>query len=182
MLGEGSAQYAITAFWSAVAYKVPVTFLVLRNEEYAILKWFAEVEQVTGAPGLDLPKLDVAAVAEGYGVKAHRAERPRRGPRRARRRARLLEARAGRSPGRPGHVPLLEPMAAARSASRESLAPQVDEPAPDRAPDELAAGVAQPLRGELEALLGADRVLARPATSSATPPTPAPTGSSRRRW
>jgi benzoylformate decarboxylase len=74
VLGEGSAQYAITAFWSAVAYDTPVTFLVLRNEEYAILKWFAEVEQVTGAPGLDLPKLDVAAVAEGYGVKAHRAE------------------------------------------------------------------------------------------------------------
>jgi benzoylformate decarboxylase len=73
VLGEGSAQYAITAFWSAVAYDVPVTFLVLRNDEYAILKWFAEVEQVTGAPGLDLPKLNVAAVAEGYGVTAHRA-------------------------------------------------------------------------------------------------------------
>ncbi|HEX6664964.1 MAG TPA: benzoylformate decarboxylase [Solirubrobacterales bacterium] len=72
VLGEGSAQYAITAFWSAVAYQAPVTFLVLRNEEYAILKWFAEVEQVNGAPGLDLPKLDVASVAEGYGVKAHR--------------------------------------------------------------------------------------------------------------
>ena len=26
-----------------------------------------------GAPGLDLPALDCAAVAEGYGVKAHRA-------------------------------------------------------------------------------------------------------------
>ena len=73
VLGEGSAQYAITAFWSAVAYRAPVTFLVLRNAEYAILKWFAEVEQVTGAPGLDLPALDVAAVAEGYGVTAHRA-------------------------------------------------------------------------------------------------------------
>jgi benzoylformate decarboxylase len=74
VLGEGSAQYAITAFWSAVAYKTPVTFLVVRNAEYAILKWFAEVEQVSGAPGLDLPALDVAAVAEGYGVKAHRAK------------------------------------------------------------------------------------------------------------
>jgi D-lactate dehydrogenase len=31
----------------------------------------------------------------------------------------------------------------------------------DRAPDSLAGGTAQPLRGELEALLGADRVLAR---------------------
>ena len=73
VLGEGSAQYGITAFWSAVAYEAPVTFLVLRNEEYAILKWFAEVEGVGGAPGLDLPQLDVAAVAEGYGVSAHRA-------------------------------------------------------------------------------------------------------------
>lgn len=43
--------------------------------------------------------------------------------------------------------------------SPQSLAPQVSEPAPDRAPDALAAGTAQPLRGELEALLGADRVL-----------------------
>jgi benzoylformate decarboxylase len=74
VLGEGSAQYAITAFWSAVAYRTPVTFLVLRNAEYAILKWFAEVEEVTGAPGLDLPALEVAAVAEGYGVKAHRVK------------------------------------------------------------------------------------------------------------
>jgi benzoylformate decarboxylase len=74
VLGEGSAQYAITAFWSAVAYQAPVTFLVLQNEEYAILKWFAEVEQVNAAPGLDLPKLNVAAVAEGYGVKAHRVK------------------------------------------------------------------------------------------------------------
>ena len=32
---------------------------------------------------------------------------------------------------------------------------------PDRAPDSLARGAAQPLRGELEQLLGADRVLAR---------------------
>ncbi|HET9163195.1 MAG TPA: FAD-binding and (Fe-S)-binding domain-containing protein [Solirubrobacterales bacterium] len=33
--------------------------------------------------------------------------------------------------------------------------------APDRAPESLAGGMAQPLRGELEALLGADRVLGR---------------------
>ncbi|MFN8149673.1 MAG: benzoylformate decarboxylase [Solirubrobacterales bacterium] len=68
VIGEGSAQYAITAFWSAAAYDVPVTFLVLRNAEYAILKWFSLAEGVEGAPGLDLPALDVAAVAEGYGV------------------------------------------------------------------------------------------------------------------
>ena len=74
VLGEGSAQYAIAAFWTAAAYDVPVTFLVMRNEEYAILKWFADVEQVQGAPGLDLPALEVAAVAEGYGVASRRVK------------------------------------------------------------------------------------------------------------
>jgi len=70
VLGEGSAQYGITALWSAVAYKAPVTFLVLKNDEYMILKWFAMLEQITGAPGLDLPGLDVAAVAGAYGMQA----------------------------------------------------------------------------------------------------------------
>jgi len=68
VLGEGSAQYAITAFWTAAAYAVPVKFLVLRNNEYSILKWFATLENVTGAPALDLPALDVAATARSYGV------------------------------------------------------------------------------------------------------------------
>ena len=47
---------------------MPVTFLVLRNEEYMILKWFAELERAAGAPGLDLKGLDVGSVAEAYGV------------------------------------------------------------------------------------------------------------------
>src|SRR4051794_24176482 len=74
VVGEGSAQYAIQALWSAAAYEVPVTVLVLRNEEYAILKWFSMLENVEDAPGLDLPKLDVSGVAEGYGLRARRVE------------------------------------------------------------------------------------------------------------
>ena len=72
VIGEGSAQYAITGLWTAAAYRIPVTFLVLRNEEYAILKWFGELENVSGAPGLDLPALDVSAVAQAYGVPSRR--------------------------------------------------------------------------------------------------------------
>jgi benzoylformate decarboxylase len=72
VVGEGSVQYAVTALWSAVAYDVPVTFLVLRNEEYSILKWFADLEHVSGAPGLDLPSLDTAAIASGYGLRSRR--------------------------------------------------------------------------------------------------------------
>jgi benzoylformate decarboxylase len=68
VIGEGSVQYAVQAFWSAVAFEVPLTVLVLRNEEYSILKWFAGLEQVEGAPGLDLPKLESAQLAAAYGV------------------------------------------------------------------------------------------------------------------
>jgi benzoylformate decarboxylase len=76
VLGEGSAQYAIQGLWTAAAYDVPVTFLVLRNQEYAILKWFAGLESVQGAPGLDLPALDCAALAAAYGVPSARAGDP----------------------------------------------------------------------------------------------------------
>src|SRR3954447_15969570 len=41
------------------------------------------------------------------------------------------------------------------------IAPEDEEPSKDRAPDELASGTPEPLRSELEALLGPDRVLAR---------------------
>jgi benzoylformate decarboxylase len=70
VLGEGSAQYAITGFWTASAYNIPVTFLVLRNSSYAILKWFARTQKLGGVPGLELPGLDVAATARSYGVPA----------------------------------------------------------------------------------------------------------------
>ena len=76
VIGEGSAQYAVQSFWTAAAYKVPVTFLVLRNEEYAILKFFTLLEEIPGAPGLDLPALETAAVAAGYGINARRVSDP----------------------------------------------------------------------------------------------------------
>jgi benzoylformate decarboxylase len=74
VIGEGSVQYAVSALYTAAAYEVPLTILVLRNTEYAILKWFAEFEQVEGAPGLDLPELDTAEIADGYGINSRRVE------------------------------------------------------------------------------------------------------------
>src|ERR687891_1195522 len=41
------------------------------------------------------------------------------------------------------------------------IAPERNEPAADRAPDELASGTPEPLRSELIRLLGEDRVLTR---------------------
>jgi benzoylformate decarboxylase len=68
VLGDGSAHYAIQALWTAAHLGISLTILVLKNREYAILKWFGEQEDCVGAPGLDLPGLDTAAVARGYGV------------------------------------------------------------------------------------------------------------------
>jgi benzoylformate decarboxylase len=74
VIGDGSLQYAVAGLWSAVAYEVPLTVLVLRNDEYAILKWFAEFEGEMGAPGLDVPGLDSVAIAAGYGMRARRVD------------------------------------------------------------------------------------------------------------
>ncbi len=92
------------AFWSAAAYEVPVTFLVLRNAEYAILKWFAGLEEVEGAPG---------ARPAGADLPRRRRGLRRPGTRGRRRRDELIEATGARAigsdrpePGRgPGRSP-----------------------------------------------------------------------------
>ncbi|MCX7523319.1 benzoylformate decarboxylase [Microbacterium sp. STN6] len=73
IIGDGSANYGITALWSAATYRTPVVFLVLKNGTYGALKSFAGVMGVPDAPGLDLDGIDFCALAEGYGVAARRA-------------------------------------------------------------------------------------------------------------
>jgi benzoylformate decarboxylase len=73
LLGDGAIQYAITALWTAAAYRIPVTLVVASNAEYGILKQFGLREQATGVPGLDLPGLDIVATAASYGVDAYEA-------------------------------------------------------------------------------------------------------------
>ena len=116
----------------AVAYKVPVTFLVLRNEEYMILKWFAMLEQVTGAPGLDLPGLDVAAVARAYGMPAREVSEPRGADGGAAR----GDRRRGRSAAGPGAGRLRDVARVVRcSAARPRRASPPSPARLDRAPD-----------------------------------------------
>jgi benzoylformate decarboxylase len=73
VIGDGSANYSITALWTAARYKIPVVFLILRNGTYGALRWFAEVLKVDDAPGLDLPGIDFLSIAKGYGVEGVRA-------------------------------------------------------------------------------------------------------------
>ena len=73
LMGDGSMHYAITSLWTAARYKIPLTIVVSSNEEYGVLKQFADIESATGVPGLDLPELNIEATAASYGIDAHEA-------------------------------------------------------------------------------------------------------------
>ncbi|GAA2138037.1 benzoylformate decarboxylase [Nocardioides koreensis] len=70
VVGDGSANYGITALWSAAQLGVPVTFVILRNGSYGALRWFAGLLGTPDVPGLDVPGIDFVPLAEGYGVPA----------------------------------------------------------------------------------------------------------------
>ncbi|MEU9090551.1 benzoylformate decarboxylase [Streptomyces sp. NPDC048428] len=70
VIGDGSANYGITALWTAAQHRIPLTIVLLRNGTYGALRWFGDLLGVPDAPGLDIPGLDFTRIAEGYGVRA----------------------------------------------------------------------------------------------------------------
>ena len=58
-------------------YNVPVIFIVLCNSDYSALKAFCDFTQVgRNVPGMELPGIDIAGIARGYGMKAVSVDRP----------------------------------------------------------------------------------------------------------
>jgi benzoylformate decarboxylase len=76
IMGDGASQYAIQSLWSAAQLRLPLLIVIMRNEEYAILRSFATLEHTPGLPGLELPDMDFVAIANGYGCNATRVEHP----------------------------------------------------------------------------------------------------------
>jgi benzoylformate decarboxylase len=74
--GDGSAQYGIQGLYTAANRRLAVTFLILVNREYGILKGFGDYLTTNGVPGLDLDYLDYESLAKGYGIPAVRTGRP----------------------------------------------------------------------------------------------------------
>ncbi|MGW0605561.1 benzoylformate decarboxylase [Streptomyces sp. NPDC002644] len=70
VIGDGSANYGITALWTAAQLRLPLTVVLLRNGTYGALRWFGGLLGVPDAPGLDIPGLDFTRIAEGYGVRS----------------------------------------------------------------------------------------------------------------
>lgn len=73
VMGDGSFQYSVQAVYTAVQQKAHVIYVVMQNEEYGILKEFAELENTPGVPGLDLPGIDIVALGNAYGARTTRA-------------------------------------------------------------------------------------------------------------
>lgn len=74
VIGDGSANYGITALWTAAQQRLPVTVVLLRNGTYGALRWFGDLLGVPDAPGMDIPGLDFTRIAEGYGVSAQHVD------------------------------------------------------------------------------------------------------------
>lgn len=76
IVGDGSAQYVIQSIWTAVQHQLPILYVIPVNQEYAILKQFAEELKTAAVPGLDLPGIDHTSLANGYGCPGRRVDRP----------------------------------------------------------------------------------------------------------
>ncbi|BAJ32391.1 MULTISPECIES: benzoylformate decarboxylase [Kitasatospora] len=72
LVGDGAVQYNLQALWTAVLERLPITVLVVNNGGYGILKDFADRGRLSAVPALDLPHIDLTALARGYQVPALR--------------------------------------------------------------------------------------------------------------
>ncbi|MGB0571578.1 MAG: thiamine pyrophosphate-binding protein [Alphaproteobacteria bacterium] len=79
LVGDGSAMYSIQALWTAAHLRVPVTYVILNNQGYRIikqrLKAFHGNETYIGMDFED-PPIDFVAMSESMGVSATRVTEP----------------------------------------------------------------------------------------------------------
>jgi thiamine pyrophosphate-dependent acetolactate synthase large subunit-like protein len=84
---DGAAMYSITALWTAAHHRIPVTYVMLSNRAYRILKlnmldYLGEAASSREFVAMDLiePDLRFDRMAESMGVPARRVERPEQLP------------------------------------------------------------------------------------------------------
>jgi benzoylformate decarboxylase len=82
VVGDGVFQFGIQALWTAVACKLPVTYVVVDNASYAAVKAALKryrtrsgVEDHGSYPASELPGPDIAAIARGFGAYGETVDR-----------------------------------------------------------------------------------------------------------
>jgi benzoylformate decarboxylase len=79
LLGDGSAMFGVQGLWSAARYGAAVTFVVLNNAEYRVLKDSSQpgaADAPGGFVGMDLsePSVDWVALGASFGLDALRVD------------------------------------------------------------------------------------------------------------
>ncbi|WP_040168265.1 benzoylformate decarboxylase [Microbacterium gorillae] len=69
-VGDGSANYGLSALWTAAQRNTRTVFVIVNNGTYGALRGFAKALDALDAPGLDVPGIDFVSLAHGYGVPA----------------------------------------------------------------------------------------------------------------
>lgn len=79
LVGDGSAMYAIQALWTAAHEQLPITYVIVNNRSYRIIKErLVAMRHCDAFLGMDLvnPALDFVEIARGMGVPAQRIADP----------------------------------------------------------------------------------------------------------
>lgn len=71
-VGDGSANYGLSALYTAAQRDTRTVFVIVNNSGYGALAGFAQRMGVPDVPGLTLGEIDFVALAAGYGVPASR--------------------------------------------------------------------------------------------------------------
>src|ERR1700752_2056547 len=70
LIGDGSAMFSIHALWTAAQRNLPLPIVVINNSGYGAMRSFSQVMQVRNVPGIELPGIDFAKLAQGHGCDA----------------------------------------------------------------------------------------------------------------
>ena len=79
VIGDGSAMYGIQALWTAAHLKLPITYVIVNNRSYRILKErLVSMRATDRFTGMDLrdPDIDFTGLARSMGVPAERVTDP----------------------------------------------------------------------------------------------------------
>ncbi len=79
VLGDGVFQFGLPALWTAMRYRIPVSYVVLNNQRYAAVRsalrrFGGRAVERNEFPGTDLSGPNIAQIAAGFGLASTRVE------------------------------------------------------------------------------------------------------------
>lgn len=80
VIGDGSSLYTIQALWTAAHLALPITYVIVNNRSYRIIKdRLVALRKSNRFVGMDMtdPPVDFVSVARGFGLQARRIADPR---------------------------------------------------------------------------------------------------------